>query len=356
LALTIDAYECAQRLTDFNYRLLLSVLDIRLRRLCGELDGPTMAIAELRRAVGRGTIPNAGLIALIEAQVVLAGGRARGAVPLLRDAAARLDEVDFGGLSASAHFLLAEALALTGDVPAAVDHQRLGTGAEDRTLDVFRPEQSLAKRWVHVAAGNRKLASAAFDDAARRAGEQGQQLVEVHVHHAGVRLGDRSAARRLAAVAPAVEGPFASSAAMHAAALLGADRPLLLRAASGFAQQGALAEAADAVAQAARQAERSGDRSESLRLAARASTLAASAGGLDTPALRAVVAAFPLTRRQRDVARLAASGLSNRDIAERLAVGIRTVESHLDAAYRRLGIQNRSELAGLFPAHPEAPG
>ena len=41
---------------------------------------------------------------------------------------------------------------------------------------------------------------------------------------------------------------------------------------------------------------------------------------------------------------LAAGGLSDRAIAARLIVSVRTVESHLANAYRKLGIASRSEL------------
>lgn len=54
-----------------------------------------------------------------------------------------------------------------------------------------------------------------------------------------------------------------------------------------------------------------------------------------------------LTSRERQVARLAARGLSNRDIAERLTVSVRTVENHLHAAYHKLGLRSRAELAGV---------
>jgi DNA-binding NarL/FixJ family response regulator len=53
----------------------------------------------------------------------------------------------------------------------------------------------------------------------------------------------------------------------------------------------------------------------------------------------------PLTQRETEVARLASNGLSDREIAEELFVSIRTVQSHLASAYRKLGIASRSELA-----------
>jgi non-specific serine/threonine protein kinase len=44
-----------------------------------------------------------------------------------------------------------------------------------------------------------------------------------------------------------------------------------------------------------------------------------------------------LTRREREVASLAAEGLSNKDIADRLAISQRTAESHVDHILTKLG-------------------
>lgn len=57
---------------------------------------------------------------------------------------------------------------------------------------------------------------------------------------------------------------------------------------------------------------------------------------------------FGLTRRELEVVRLAATGMTDRAIAETLVVSVRTVESHLAAAYRKLAISSRQGLAGLF--------
>jgi len=52
-----------------------------------------------------------------------------------------------------------------------------------------------------------------------------------------------------------------------------------------------------------------------------------------------------LTPSERRVADLAASGMSNREIAEQLVVTVRTVEFHLSRAYAKLDISSRRELA-----------
>jgi len=51
-----------------------------------------------------------------------------------------------------------------------------------------------------------------------------------------------------------------------------------------------------------------------------------------------------LTRRELEVARLAASAYTAAEIGRRLNIGERTVESHLASTYLKLGITSRSEL------------
>jgi DNA-binding NarL/FixJ family response regulator len=52
-----------------------------------------------------------------------------------------------------------------------------------------------------------------------------------------------------------------------------------------------------------------------------------------------------LTSAERQVAGLVAAGRTNREVAAELYMGLRTVEAHLSATYRKLGIRSRSELA-----------
>ncbi|WP_235780216.1 helix-turn-helix transcriptional regulator [Sinomonas notoginsengisoli] len=54
-----------------------------------------------------------------------------------------------------------------------------------------------------------------------------------------------------------------------------------------------------------------------------------------------------LTQREREVAALAATGTSNRRIAEDLGLSVRTVEGHLYQVFAKLSVSTRSELAGL---------
>lgn len=54
-----------------------------------------------------------------------------------------------------------------------------------------------------------------------------------------------------------------------------------------------------------------------------------------------------LTQRENEIAHLAARGLSDRQIAHDLVLSVRTVQSHLASAYRKLGIRSRTELVSV---------
>jgi len=77
--------------------------------------------------------------------------------------------------------------------------------------------------------------------------------------------------------------------------------------------------------------------------------------GLGGPGQRAgwaVRGPSALTRREREVARMAAEGHSAREIAERLFISVRTVESHLNKVYAKLGVGSKSRLAARAEEFP----
>jgi DNA-binding NarL/FixJ family response regulator len=57
--------------------------------------------------------------------------------------------------------------------------------------------------------------------------------------------------------------------------------------------------------------------------------------------------ALGLTRRQAEVLQLLATGVGERDIAERLGISQRTVQKHLEHCYRRLGVGDRSQAGAV---------
>ncbi|MGW3989342.1 LuxR family transcriptional regulator AbsR2 [Streptomyces sp. NPDC004830] len=131
--------------------------------------------------------------------------------------------------------------------------------------------------------------------------------------------------------------------ARHADALARADGPALDAAAEELAERGFILFAAEAYAQAVAVHR---DPRAARHARTRAVALARRCQDARTPALSGL-ALGELTARQRQIVTLAAAGLSNRQIAERLTLSIRTVGNHLYGAYTRLGAVDRTALPRL---------
>ncbi len=93
---------------------------------------------------------------------------------------------------------------------------------------------------------------------------------------------------------------------------------------------------------------RQGRRGPALTAAATAQRLAAACGGARRPALREALQPSPLTTREREIVTLAAQGMSNRAIAQRLVVSVRTVEGHLYRAAAKLGGASRDQFGDFL--------
>ncbi len=62
-----------------------------------------------------------------------------------------------------------------------------------------------------------------------------------------------------------------------------------------------------------------------------------------------------LTRREREIAGLVADGLGNREIAEQLYLSKRTVDSHMEHIFAKLGFTSRTQLAAWVLERGERP-
>jgi len=65
--------------------------------------------------------------------------------------------------------------------------------------------------------------------------------------------------------------------------------------------------------------------------------------------------AAALTRREREIAELVATGMTNREIAGRLYLSVRTVEVHVDHTLTKLGLRTRTQLAARMHEDGLAP-
>ncbi|WP_068278690.1 helix-turn-helix transcriptional regulator [Aldersonia kunmingensis] len=224
-----------------------------------------------------------------------------------------------------------------------------------RHLAIFAPKLKLAEAWLRAAEGAVTGGIETCHAAADSAASAHQFAVEADALHSAARFGDRTVAERLGALAAQLGTRLIGIHARHAAAVAADNGAELDAAAAEYERIGALLSSADASAQAASAHERAGNKRATAESAAAANRNAAECGGAMTPALRTSAQPLPLTVREREIANLVAAGLSNKQIAERLYVSVRTVEGHIYRAGGKLDVADREGLAALIKAGEQKP-
>ena len=210
-------------------------------------------------------------------------------------------------------------------------------------------ERGLAQAWVVASQGAVSEAIALSLSTAETARTNGQFAAEVICLQSATQIGDHSSAPRLRELETLVEGPRVGLAARFAAALHDGDGAELAALSEEFERMGDLIAALDASAHASITYRRQSQRGSAYRFMTRAEVLAEQCGGASTPALRRAADRLPLTDREHEVVMLICQGLSNRAVAQRLTLSIRTVEGHIYRAMAKTGTASRDDLATLLP-------
>ena len=133
--------------------------------------------------------------------------------------------------------------------------------------------------------------------------------------------------------------------AAHVAAAAANDGPALISVVHEMEQIGAHRYAAEAAANAADAFARDGRQDSARRAAARSRELHPRGQGGPAPAITELDPdSVKLTQREAQLVKLASEGLSNPEIADRLVLSVRTIESHLYRAMQKLGVNDRRDL------------
>jgi DNA-binding CsgD family transcriptional regulator len=152
-------------------------------------------------------------------------------------------------------------------------------------------------------------------------------------------------ATQLERLAQRCDARLVAAYAAHASARASRDGPALLAVSEEMAAIGADAYAMEAAVDAARRFVAEGREDSARRAATRARELFAPDQGAEFPAIDGLdVVATELTRREAQIAGLAARGLSNAEIADQLVLSVRTVETYVYRAMQKRGVAHRHEL------------
>jgi DNA-binding CsgD family transcriptional regulator len=293
------------------------------------------------------------VFALLSAVAVADRGRARSAARAAREALAVDLQLNRSLLIRGDRIWIALALALGGRAEEAVDELQIVDALPLPRLLSDEVDRLQAHAWAAAAGGDIPRACQHLERAADLGSEIGDLVGAAAALHGLARLGRAAEVhRRLHDVAASIDGDLAPLRAAHAEALAHGDADALEKVSLDFETMGADLLAAEASADAAVARRRAGERREATAAERRAAILAERCENPVTPALHRTEARARLTPAERETAVLAASGRSNKQIAEELFLSPRTVENRLQRTYHKLGISGRTELSAALTNDP----
>jgi len=289
-----------------------------------------------------------GYLTVVRAQAARLRGHLAEAGRLAAQACARLATGQiFAGL---AHAERAHAAALTGDGPAAAAAMAEADRTHRSTMTVLYPWLEQARAWVAVANGRVADGVQVLERLVGRLRADGFHGHELVALLDLVRLGGAArVSERMQWLAGLADTPTAAAFAWYARAMATGDGAALLTSIDEFADFGLNLYAAEAAATAVTllrelRSPAAPDAAQKLR------RLRAQCPDARTPALN--ITHPTLTNRERQIARLAAAGVSSKQIADQLYLSPRTVDNHLMRVYSKLGVSGRTELGAALRALP----
>lgn len=332
---------------------------VRVRPLLW-VSGPAAAVevAERLSAAGRPRSSTWSRIAQLDHAVALAAdGDAESCLPLLADPDGPWPTDPYTVVCRAA--TRAMVLARTGDTVAAADAAaRAVAAADDAGLDHERGLAGFAAGYVAARDGRLDEAAQLAATAADRLAVAGAALDEARARHLAARAygrsGDRPSERT--ELARASSGYRACGADWLLAAL-GTVHRAAGETAVADRTAGYPAETGYSAGYPAETGYPAGDTTENGRAAGAGAGTSrpASAGLRAVPTLRPadrvpehLTAAGPLTSREQQIANLVATGLTNQEIASRLFLSRRTVESHVARIFAKLDVRSRVSMANLI--------
>lgn len=283
------------------------------------------------------------------AHTLMARGALDKAAALLRQSAAALTSTGYSW-GPLALMLLAQTHGQHGDSNLAAQALERAEAAHNKHSELYAPELALARSWTLAAARDVRGAMAAARDAVSVAEASGQVAIALRAVLEGVRLGDTRLADTATRIGRQLDCALAPMVQAYARHLADGNAAGLDAVAAEFAAHQFNLVAADAASQAAVLHGGAGKRGPELKSKNRAAELAQRCDSPSTPALNRVLNPLPLTERELEIGVMVAEGLSNKAIADRLQVSVRTVEGHIYRSCTKLDVPDRAMLAAAITA------
>nr|WP_290129406.1 LuxR family transcriptional regulator [Streptomyces chartreusis] len=212
-------------------------------------------------------------------------------------------------------------------------------------------ETALGRAWALATEGSMLAARSILLDAASQARSAEYFTSEMLLLTEVARLGGAvQAVDRLAQLGDICDGPFAQARKSLAIGMATTDPELLLSVSASLEKIGANLLAAEAAAAAARMLQRRNKVDVSAYAVQTVARLTAHCECAATPGLSLVDSPQPLTERELEIAYIASRGSSSKEIADTLALSVRTVDNHLHRVYGKLGITSRRQIAPALRA------
>jgi DNA-binding CsgD family transcriptional regulator len=304
----------------------------------------------LREAIRTYDEAAAGISAGTLGGVCMLRGRYVDAARWLREALVHLEFHDPFWTVKCAHALLAGVAYYMGDregVAAAMKRCRAAITGE--LVNTERAYVVRGEAWLALALGDPSRAQRLLLECAEGFREP---VYAMQLYHEAMRAGalPRRVAAPLATLRDECDAPLAVAYAEDALARAARDGAAVMACADEFEAIGALPHASECAAAAAEIFVQAGRQDSARRAAARSHELHRRLQGGSAPQMRGLDPdALSLTERERQLVELAAHGLSNPEIADRLVLSVRTVESHLYRAMQKLGVRDRRDLRTGLP-------
>ncbi|MFG2195989.1 LuxR C-terminal-related transcriptional regulator [Streptomyces sp. NPDC048639] len=318
--------------------------------MAGRLDRAlTVAERHYRQAVERGDRAEVALVAFIHGVAYCWAGRPAQGLPLLREAYAMVNDQTIFPVET---YIVTE----YASCAAALGRTDFAAEVLSRAMRNLPPDSSVREHLmkgearVEAAAGRFGLAADLADRLADRYLAGGRLTTAAESSYLCCRLRpSQSAARRLTAAAASCDSPLFALFARHGRALAARDVGELTAVGDELGRLGYAGLALEAVVAASAWAK---SRERRAELARHTEELSSRCTGRIPPWLPDAGRGGTLTGREREVCELAASGMSNQAVADRLHISVRTVANLLQRSYEKLSIGRRTDLPTALELPP----